>query len=147
MPIPIGEMTLEELQAELAITPEFLGDFQNTPEFAAREARLDELRTGDLNRALSLGSVQDEMLQAELGRIRQGPQATDRQRELIAAATEAALTTGRSDINRFRDLNLEALRDELAPSLGRERAQLPAVVPLQRVDDERVTVHGLVVVR
>lgn len=136
MATPIGEMTLEELQTALANTPEFLGDFQDTPEFTAREGKLDELRTGDLDRALSLGPVQDELLQAELARIRQGPQATDRQRELIAAVTEAALTTGRSDITRFRDLNLEALRDELAPSLGLRPSDTPILDRGARIGEE-----------
>ena len=79
----------------------------------------------DFGRQRQLGGLSDELFQLELENIRQGTSATDQERALINAATEAAITSGTSDINEARRLGLEALREELAPSLGLRPGDTP----------------------
>ena len=139
--------TLAELEAELANTPEFLGGFEETPEFLRRQGLQDQLREQDLQRALRLGPIQEELLTSELERVRRGPAATDEQKRLIGEATEAALTAGRSDIGRFRELNLESLREELAPSLGLRPTDSPILDRGARIAEEAARQEGQLVSR
>jgi hypothetical protein len=62
-----------------------------------------------------LAASQDELLQLELERIRQGPEATPEQRELINQATEAQIARGESDIEAFGQRTLSQITQELAP--------------------------------
>lgn len=86
-----------------------------------------ELYRQQFERELRLGPIQDEILQAELERIRRGGAASPEQKALIDQATEAAITSGERDISTFRDEQLQALREELSPALGFRPGDSPLV--------------------
>lgn len=93
-------------------------------------------------RADALQPIQDELLQLELDRIRQGGQATPEQLALIDQASAAALASGESDINRFQEDALTALREELAPQLGLRSGDTPIMDRGQLVAREAVRQKG-----
>lgn len=90
------------------------------------------LRTG--TNALSLGTLsqlnsrldqQNEIFNQEIARILQGPQATQRQKDLISGSADSALKAGQIDIERFQTEANRKLRDELAPQLGLRPTDTP----------------------
>ena len=74
-----------------------------------------------------LAPIQQELLQRELDRIRQGPGATAEQRGLIEQATQAAIASGEADISEFRRQGLEQIREEFAPASGLRPGDTPVV--------------------
>jgi len=73
----------------------------------------------------SFNSAQDELLGMQLDALRQGPGATDEQRELINAATEAQIARGTSDIEEFGRRQMDVITGELAPSRGLRPSDSP----------------------
>ena len=90
-----------------------------TPE-QQRERLLQQIARQDAQAAAG-----DEILQAELDRIRQGPGATDEQKALINEATEAQIRSGESDILSFGQDALNLITEELAPSRGLRPSDTP----------------------
>lgn len=81
-------------------------------------------------------AAQPGLFQAELARVMQGPEATPRQRELIADIRARQQEIGESDIDRgFRDA-LETLREELTPALGLRPTDTPIVQRGERLAEE-----------
>lgn len=139
------ERELQQLQIQLA--RQQIEEFGRQREFqeqlgelvapAVAEARaLNEILTPEeraevareqFERERRLGPIQDELLQAELERIRRGGAASPEQLALIEEATERAITAGERDISRFRDESLSSIREELAPSLGLRPGDTPLI--------------------
>ena len=69
--------------------------------------------------------VSYEILQIRLEELRRGGAASPEQLRLIEEAGGAALEAGGVDIERFRTESLDALRNELAPSLGLRPSDTP----------------------
>ena len=82
------------------------------------------------------------MLDASLQQIEQGTKATPEQEALIEEIRSTQLATGESDISRFRDQNLESLREELAPSLGLRSTDTPILDRGARVAEEATRQQG-----
>jgi len=90
-----------------------------TPE-QQRQRMLDQIARED-----QMYAAQDELLQTELARIRGGTGATDEQKALINAATEAQIQRGESDIKAFGQDALQMIAQELAPSRGLRPTDTP----------------------
>lgn len=103
--------------------------FQSIADQQKRDADLiplqSELARSDLERAKRLGPIQDELIQRQLEEVRRGGAASPEQIALIKQATDSAIATGESDIERFRGLGLEQIREELAPSRGLRPTDTP----------------------
>ena len=119
-----------------------------TEQFRALEPLLQEQLLSSQEaraRASELAPVQEELLQLELGRIRQGTAATPEQRRLIGEATQAAIATGESDISRFQEQGLNLLRSELAPSLGLRPSDTPITARGVQIGEEAARQQGQLV--
>jgi len=103
-----SELTNQRIQRDL-FTPE-----------EQRERLLKQFEQQD-----RISGTQDELLQRQLDLIRQGPGATDEQRELINQSTQASLARGESDILDFSRRAIEQVREELAPSRGLRPTDTP----------------------
>ena len=99
----------------------------------------DPVRQAEIKRQLE---VQGELLDISLENIRQGTKATPEQIELIEEIRSTQLATGESDISRFRDEGLEALREELAPALGLRSTDTPILDRGARVAEEATRQQG-----
>lgn len=92
--------------------------------------------------ARELEPIQKELLQRQLEQIRSGGAATPEQVALIDQATEAALESGQSDIERFQTTATERLREELAPSLGLRPGDTPILDRGARIAEEATRQFG-----
>ena len=99
----------------------------------------DPVRQAEIQRQLE---VQGQLLDASLQQIEQGTKATPEQEALIEEIRSTQLATGESDISRFRDQNLESLREELAPSLGLRSTDTPILDRGARVAEEATRQQG-----
>ncbi len=142
------ELALQEKQLELA-------EFQLTElrrqstlqqEFAEDIGPLLEQQTADAQaareRAERLDPIQDELLNLALEDLRRGGEATPEQIAEIEAAADAGIEAGGIDIERFRSESLEALREELAPSLGLRPSDTPILDRGSRVAAEATRQGG-----
>ena len=120
-------------------------DFQNALAAILPPKEQAALFAEDFGRQRGSSGLSDELFQLELENIRRGTSATDQERALIDAATEAAITSGTSDINEARRLGLEALREELAPSLGLRPGDTPILDRGARVAAESARQTGQLV--
>ncbi len=134
--LELATFQLEELQKQSALQEQFAGDIGPLLEQQAADAQLARER-GD-----ALFPIQEELLQLALEDIRRGGAATPEQIELIQQAGDAALERGGVDIERFRTEGLEALREELAPSLGLRPSDTPILDRGARVAAEATRQGG-----
>ena len=70
-------------------------------------------------------SIEQELSQLELERIRAGGQASPEEIRLIDEATQQSLAAGESDISSFAQSQLGLLREELAPARGLRPTDTP----------------------
>ena len=73
---------------------------------------------GAIGEAGTPSSIEQELSQLDLERIRAGGKATPEEISMIDQATGAALEAGESDISSFAQSQLGLLREELAPQRG-----------------------------
>lgn len=114
---PLLDQQSKLIQAELARI--------SSPEYAATQAKQDQLTSLQLDSAIRNQPAQDELLQIQLDAARRGGAATPEQLDLIGQATDAAITAGTSDINKFAGDAMKNLRLQLAPSLGLRPTDTP----------------------
>ncbi len=100
-----------------------------------------------LAREEELDPIRKELLDLEIEAIRRGPAASPEQKKLIAAATNEAIAAGETDIERFRTEGLDALRTELAPSLGLRPGDSPVTQRGNRLLAETTRQQGQLVSR
>lgn len=134
--LELASFQLTELQRQSQLQQQFAGDIGPLLEQQAADAQLARER-GDV-----LFPIQEELLQLALEDIRRGGAATPEQIELIQQAGDAALERGGVDIERFRTEGLEALREELAPSLGLRPSDTPILDRGARVAAEATRQGG-----
>lgn len=109
-----------------------------TPLFEQQAEAADLAR----QRQEQIAPIQDELLKLTLDDLRRGGAATPEQKELIGQATDRAIEAGSTDIERFRTQSLEALREELAPSLGLRPTDSPILDRGARVAAEAARQGG-----
>ena len=137
--VELGEFQKEELERQRLLQEQAFGAVE--PSAAAFEQFI-----ADQEQELAGGAeVRDELLQAQLDRIRAGGAATPEEIALINAATEQALAAGETDINRFLKFGLEQLREELAPQLGLRPGDTPILDRGSRVAAEAARQQGQLV--
>lgn len=137
--IELGKFQKEQLEKQELLQEQAFGAVE--PSAAAFEQFIsdqDEELAGQ-------AEVRDELLQAQLERIRAGGAATPEEIALINAATEQALAAGETDINRFLKFGLEQLREELAPQLGLRPGDTPILDRGSRVAAEAARQQGQLV--
>lgn len=134
----IGEQQLEAIkEARSFIASQF-------PELEAAALDLEQLAQDEIARGQDLQSLQDELFQSELERIRAGGVATDEDRRLIDEAVQAALDRAEIDIDRSQRASLETLREELAPALGLRPGDTPILDRGARVSAEALRQRGAI---
>ena len=124
--VELAEFQLQELQKQSEAQAAFSAEISPLLAIQAQEAE----RAFQQN--LKNEPIQDELLQLALEDLRRGGAATPEQIEQITAAADATLAAGEFDINRFRDESLEALREELAGSLGLRPGDTPILDRVNR---------------
>jgi len=134
--LELASFQLTELQKQSELQAQFAGDIGPLLEQQAADAELAR------ERSEKLFPIQEELLQLALEDIRRGGAATPEQIELIQQAGDAALERGGVDIERFRTEGLEALREELAPSLGLRPSDTPILDRGARVAAEATRQGG-----
>ncbi|MCH9050210.1 MAG: hypothetical protein IIA72_03920 [Proteobacteria bacterium] len=134
--LELATFQLTELQKQSELQAQFAGDIGPLLEQQAADAELARERSD------ALFPIQEELLQLALEDIRRGGAATPEQIELIQQAGDAALERGGVDIERFRTEGLEALREELAPSLGLRPSDTPILDRGARVAAEATRQGG-----
>ena len=134
--LELATFQLTELQRQSELQQQFAGDIGPLLEQQAADAELARERSD------ALFPIQEELLQLALEDIRRGGAATPEQIELIQQAGDAALERGGVDIERFRTEGLEALREELAPSLGLRPGDTPILDRGARVAAEATRQGG-----
>ncbi len=134
--LELATFQLEELQKQSELQAQFAGDIGPLLEQQAADAQQARER-GD-----ALFPIQEELMQLALEDIRRGGAATPEQIELIQQAGDAALERGGTDIERFRTESLDALRNELAPSLGLRPSDTPILDRGARVAAEATRQGG-----
>ena len=134
--LELATFQLEKLQKQSELQAQFAGDIGPLLEQQAADAELARERIN------ALFPIQEELLQLALEDIRRGGAATPEQIELIQQAGDAALERGGVDIERFRTEGLEALREELAPSLGLRPSDTPILDRGARVAAEATRQGG-----
>lgn len=90
-----------------------------------------DLQLQQLNYASDTLPIQKELLQAQLDQIKSGGAATPEQQALIDKYTQAALSSGTTDINRFVDTTAQKIRNELTPARGLR----PTDTPITNIGD------------
>jgi hypothetical protein len=131
----IVEAQLKAIRAQMQFQQKALGAVLPTLQgMTAEQQAIADLFTPEERRDRMLAQVaqqdkwmaaQDELLQRELERIRQGPGATEEQRALINEATEAQIRRGESDIQAFGENAIDMIRNQLAPSRGLRPTDTP----------------------
>ena len=134
--LDLATFQLEELQKQSTLQEQFVSDIGPLLEQQAADAQVARER-GD-----ALFPIQEELLQLALEDIRRGGAATPEQIELIEEAATAGIAAGGTDIERFRTESLEALREELAPSLGLRPSDTPILDRGARVAAEATRQGG-----
>ena len=134
--LDLATFQLEELQKQSTLQEQFVSDIGPLLEQQAADAQVARER-GD-----ALFPIQEELLQLALEDIRRGGAATPEQIELIEEAATAGIAAGEIDIERFRTEGLEALREELAPSLGLRPSDTPILDRGARVAAEATRQGG-----
>ncbi len=134
--LELATFQLSELQKQSALQEQFASDIGPLLEQQAADAQQARER-GD-----ALFPIQEELLQLALEDIRRGGAATPEQIELIQQAGDAALERGGTDIERFRTESLDAIRNELAPSLGLRPSDTPILDRGARVAAEATRQGG-----
>ncbi len=134
--LKLAEFQLTELQRQSTLQQEFAGQIEP----------LLEQQTADSEAARAererLAPIQEELLQLSLEDLRRGGAATPEQAALIDEAADAGIEAGGIDIERFRTDSLEALREELAPSLGLRPGDTPILDRGSRVAAEATRQGG-----
>ena len=139
--IQLSQKQLEAIDKQTAFQEE---------QFAALGPLLEQQRITQekaLAREEELDPIRRELLDLEIEAIRRGPAASPEQKKLIAAATEEAISAGETDIERFRTEGLDALRTELAPSLGLRPGDSPITQRGNRLLAETTRQQGQLVSR
>jgi hypothetical protein len=137
--ITLGEFQKEELERQRVLQEEaFAAVEPSAASFEQFVSDQDQEQAGQAD-------VRDELLQAQLDRIRAGGAATPEEIALINSATEQALAAGETDINRFLKFGLEQLREELAPQLGLRPGDTPILDRGSRVAAEAARQQGQLV--
>ena len=134
--LQLAERQISAIDTQTAFSREqfeALGPLIEQQEADAARARAEEERQAP---------IRQEIFDIQLANLRGGGEATPEQIRLIEEATGAALARGESDIGRFRDLSLEALREELAPQLGLRSTDTPILDRGSRVAEEAVRQQG-----
>ena len=117
--LELAEFQLEALRKQFALQEGFAEELGPLFEILAADAERAR------ERALKQEPIQDELNQLALEDLRRGGAASPEQIKLIEDAGSAAVERGGVDIERFRTESLEALREELAPSLGLRPTDTP----------------------
>jgi len=134
--VELADFQLQELRKQSANQEQFAKDIGPLLETQAAEAERQAAR------AKALEPTQDEILRIQLEDLKRGGAATPEQQALIDEAANQALTAGSTDIERFRTESLDALRNELAPSLGLRPSDTPILDRGGRVAAEAVRQGG-----
>lgn len=111
------ELSMGDLDAQLATSKAI--NAAVTPEQQAALAKQD------YDRAIKLGPIQDELLQAQLDQIRSGGAATPEQLQRIKEAADAGIAAGSSDIDASTQRGIGLISDELANSRGLRLSDAP----------------------
>ena len=134
--LELADFQLEELRRQSELQQQFAADIGPLLEQQTADAELAR------ERGEALFPVQEELLQLALDDIRRGGAATPEQIGLIEEAASAGIAAGGVDIERFRTEGLEALREELAPSLGLRPGDTPILDRGARVAAEATRQGG-----
>lgn len=101
-----------------------------------------QLERQQLEFAMELGPVQQEITKLQLERLKQGDKATPEQINLINQVTAGAKATGESDIDRATSMALEQLRDDFANASGLRPSDSPILDRAGRIQAEAVRSKG-----
>ena len=134
--LELATFQLQELQKQSTLQAQFAGDIGPLLEQQAADAEQARERSD------ALFPIQEELLQLALEDIRRGGAVTPEQIKLIQQAGDAALERGGTDIERFRTESLDAIRNELAPSLGLRPSDTPILDRGARVAAEATRQGG-----
>lgn len=134
--VELAEFQLTELQRQRVQQEKFAAELEPLFEQQAEDA------TRARERAERLDPIQEELLTIALEDLRRGGKATPEQIELIDEATQAGLNRGLIDVERFETQGLEAIREELAPSLGLRPSDTPILDRGGRLGAEALRQRG-----
>ena len=120
------QLELIQQELDLGTSPEAAALLQNQIDFANSELdAIDAQRT-----------TRTDLVRQSFDFIQSGGEATQRQRELIAAGADAAIARGESDIDRQLARTAEVIRSEIAPSRGLRVTDTPIFDQLDRAAEE-----------
>ncbi len=117
--IKLADLQIAEIQRQSALQQKAFEQF--APLVEAQEAELVRQQ----ERAAKFEAFEEELLQLQLEAIRRGGAATEEQKRLINEATEGALASGETDIERFTTDTTRRLREELSTSFGLRPSDSP----------------------
>lgn len=101
-----------------------------------------EFERQQLEMAMELGPIQQEITKMQLEQLKQGGRATPEQIALIDKITAGAKSTGESDIDRATSMALEQLRDDFANASGLRASDSPILDRAGRIQAEAIRSKG-----
>ena len=126
--LKIGEAQLVSIQQQTELQTKIFDElFKDKSAFEVQlDVRRDELELQQIDRAIRLGPLEEELANLQLDAIK-NPGANDEQIALIEEAIQAAQISGEADIDRITDDALRQVRDVLAPSRGLRPTDSPII--------------------